>query len=196
MALDNYRELSVSSSEVGTGFQFEFACARCSRKWKSAFKPYRVGQLSTLMSRFGWMVGIQHGASHHVGNAADMGLHGAREKALGAAREQAARIYTTCGRCAESVCEDCWSASEGCCSKCAGQPAAQADRQDSVAPGAVRGQGASAAMACPNCRTALNGGRFCAECGFDMASTHKTCPSCGTMVQRQTRFCGDCGHSF
>ena len=195
MALDNYRELSVSSSEVGTGFQFEFHCAQCSRKWKSAFKPYRRGQLSNLMARFGWMVGIGHGASHHLGNASDMGLHGARESALGAAREQAARMFTTCNACSDTVCEDCWSARDSSCKKCAGQHTAEAGRNERNA-GAAAGRGASAAMACPNCRTALNGGRFCAECGFDMASTHKTCPSCGTMVERQTRFCGDCGHSF
>lgn len=193
MALDNYRELSVSSSEVGTGFQFEFACAHCTRRWKSAFKPYRAGQISNLMARFGWIVGIGHGASHHVGNAADMGLHGARESALGAAREQAARIFTTCGRCGDTVCDDCWSARDGCCTKCAGQPAAAAAQPDR-APGAVRS--AAPATSCPNCRAAHHGGRFCAECGFDMASTHKTCPSCGTMVERQTRYCGDCGHSF
>lgn len=194
MALDNYRDLSVSSSEVGAGFQFEFACAQCSRKWKSAFKPYRIGQLSALLNRFGWIVGAKHGASHQVGNAADVGLQGARESALAAAREQAAKLYATCGECRETVCADCWSERDGRCNKCVGQHAAEA-RHVSGQSGA-RASTASSAMACPNCRTAMSGGRFCAECGFDMASTHKSCPSCGTMVERQTRFCGDCGHSF
>jgi predicted amidophosphoribosyltransferase len=42
----------------------------------------------------------------------------------------------------------------------------------------------------------MGGGRFCAECGFDMASTHKSCPGCGTMCARAARFCPDCGHGF
>jgi membrane protease subunit (stomatin/prohibitin family) len=54
----------------------------------------------------------------------------------------------------------------------------------------------ASSSACPNCRTPSSGGRFCGECGFDMASTHKSCPGCGTMVLRQARFCTDCGHSF
>lgn len=194
MALDNYRDLSVSSSEVGAGFQFEFACAHCARKWKSAFKPYRVGQLSAFLNRFGWIVGAKHGASHQVGNAADVGQQGARESALAAAREQATKLYATCGECRETVCADCWSARDGRCNKCLGQQAAEA--RHGSGQSSARAGAASSAMACPNCRTAMSGGRFCAECGFDMASTHKSCPSCGTMVERQTRFCGDCGHSF
>ena len=195
MALDNYRDISVSSSEVGTGFQFEFACAHCSRRWKSDFKPYRVGQLSNLIMRFGWIVGFRHGASHHLGSAADMGAAGARNNALEAARAQAAKQFRDCGSCSETVCEDCWSTRDGSCKKCAGQQTAEAGHTNH--PSSVaRGGSAPAGLACPNCRTALNGGRFCAECGFDMASTHKSCPSCGTMVERQTRFCGDCGHSF
>jgi hypothetical protein len=195
MALGNYRDISVSSDEVGTGFQFEFACAHCPRKWKSAFKPYRVGQLSNLMARFGWIVGLRHGVSHNVGSAADMGAAGARDTALEAACVQAARQFSACSHCGDTVCEDCWSTRDGSCKKCAGQQTA-APAHNNRTPGADRGSSASPALACPNCRTALNGGRFCAECGFDMASTHKTCPSCGTMVERQTRFCGDCGHSF
>jgi hypothetical protein len=83
MALGNYRDISVSSAEVGAGFQFEFSCAHCSRRWKSDFKPYRVGQLSSLITRFGWIVGIRHGAGHHLGSAADMRAAGARNDALG-----------------------------------------------------------------------------------------------------------------
>ena len=49
---------------------------------------------------------------------------------------------------------------------------------------------------CPNCQVLSEGGRFCHECGFDMASTHKSCPGCGTTVSRQARFCPDCGHGF
>ena len=195
MALGNYRDISTSGADVGAGFQFEFSCAHCSHRWKSDFKPYRVGQLSSLITRFGWIVGIRHGASHHLGSAADMRASGARNDALEAASKVAAKHFSHCGQCDESVCTDCWSARDGSCKKCAGQHSGQA-ASDGRAAVADRGRGGSAGAACPNCRTALNGGRFCAECGFDMASTHKTCPSCGTMVERQTRFCGDCGHSF
>ena len=38
--------------------------------------------------------------------------------------------------------------------------------------------------------------RACHECGFDMASTHKSCPACGATMARQARFCTDCGHAF
>ena len=51
-------------------------------------------------------------------------------------------------------------------------------------------------MNCPNCQTPSQGGRFCHECGFDMASTHKSCPGCGSVMPRAARFCTDCGHGF
>jgi membrane protease subunit (stomatin/prohibitin family) len=54
----------------------------------------------------------------------------------------------------------------------------------------------AAGLSCPNCRSAHGGGRFCAECGFDLASTHKSCPDCGAMATRQARYCNDCGHGF
>ena len=67
--------------------------------------------------------------------------------------------------------------------------AAQAAQYESAAT-------AAATLACPNCQTPSQGGRFCHECGFDMASTHKSCPACGVTMMRQARFCTDCGHAF
>jgi hypothetical protein len=82
---------------------------------------------------------------------------------------------------------NCYDESRQVCVKCEKQTGAFSSAE----------QGASAsAMACPNCQTPSQGGRFCHECGFDMASTHKSCPSCGVTMPRQARFCTDCGHGF
>jgi hypothetical protein len=74
------------------------------------------------------------------------------------------------------------------CTKCR-TTASQAVRYETPAVEA-------AAVVCPNCQTPSQGGRFCHECGFDMASTHKSCPACGATMMRQARFCTDCGHGF
>lgn len=195
MALQNYRDISPPSSDVGAGFQYEFYCSRCARKWKSEFRPYRMGQISGILARFAFLIGGSgvKTAGRTTGTVSDMGSRGAKQKALEDAMAQAEKLYVTCPVCRHGVCKDCFDADADCCLSCVEKEkkkAADAERRAEQDAAQVR------ANSCPNCSTPNAGGRFCAECGFDMASTHKTCPACGAMMTRQSRFCTDCGHSF
>ena len=193
MGLDNYKDVSASGNDISAGFQFEFSCSNCSRKWKSPFKPYRFGQITGLLTRFTFMFSDLKTAGRTSGNIADIGSRGAKEKALAEAKAQAARMFTECPECHKGVCEDCFSSRDDACLPCVEKASGKASAASRQASEAAREQSATA---CPNCSTASPGGRFCAECGFDMASTHKSCPGCSAMLPRQSRFCTDCGHGF
>lgn len=194
MGLSNYRDLSVGGTDADAGFQFEFSCQSCSRTWRSPFKPYRTGQLTSLLTRFAFLLPGRAQMAQRAGSGlAEMGSRGAREKALADAMVQAERLYHVCKSCDHAVCDDCWHEREGLCAECIERERATAGSHRS---GAAAMQSATAAPSCPNCRAPSSGGRFCAECGFDMASTHKSCPGCGAMQPRQARFCTDCGHGF
>ena len=113
--------------------------------------------------------------------------------ALDEAMQRAETLFTKCPHCKEVVCQDCFSARDNSCRPCleeASRTSAEAGAKAQEAQRAAKGH------ACPNCNTDTQGGRFCPECGYDMASTHKSCPQCGLMMARQARFCTDCGHSF
>lgn len=186
VSLENFRETNPPGSQGGAGFQFEFYCEQCTRTWKSPYKPYRVGQLAALTSSIAQFFGDMRSIGSTTEKVAQVGSARARRSALEEAQQQAATMFSRCANCAQTVCDDDWNTRKQSCNRCAGQGAA--------APAAAAS--GSATMACPNCRVAFAGGRFCAECGFDMASTHKSCPGCSAMCLRQARFCTDCGHSF
>jgi len=192
MALTNYRDLSSGGTDLSGGFQFEFSCEHCSKKWRTPFKPYRMGQLSSLLGRVALVFAGLRGASRIGGGMADFNTRGAKEDALADVMPQAEQMFKTCPSCNAGVCNDCFSDHAGICTNCAGA----AQRQQGGQGGSESAGRAAGGHACPNCGTAGDGGRFCPECGFDLASTHKGCPSCGTMLPRQARFCTDCGHSF
>ena len=193
----NYRDISPPAGDVGAGFQWEFVCESCGETWKSPFRPYRAGQAAGLFRRFGWVlnefyrVGALTDLVFKVGRAtggtAELGGSKPKMEALQEALGLAKDRYHVCSNCRTSVCENCWVDSSDVCIKC--EKATGSLQQGSSAS-------ASSAMACPNCQTASQGGRFCHECGFDMASTHKSCPGCGTTMARAARFCTDCGHGF
>jgi len=193
MALENYRDISVGGADVDSGFQFEFYCQCCDRRWKSTFKPHRMGQFSGLLMRFGFLFSSVRSAGYATGNFADMGAGGAKAKAFDEAMQRARTMYTECGGCHHGVCDDCWDSRQQECVECVTkerQGAALADRQQSEAAATASN------MTCPSCQCVTAGGRFCGECGYDMASTFKSCPTCGVMAARNARFCGDCGHGF
>lgn len=193
MGLDNYRDLSTGSTSMNAGYQFEFYCTSCSSKWKSPFKPYRIGQLSGLLARFGFLFGNANTATRASMGVSDYGSRSAWETALAEAKQQADSRYTECSKCKSPVCDDCLNPSTGLCQRCVERAHADAEERQNVYG---RSSASAGGHACPNCSTPGSGGRFCAECGFDMASTHKSCPGCGAMAERSARFCGDCGHGF
>ena len=54
MSLTNYQDVSRVGASVDAGFQFDFYCANCSRRWKSPFTPYRRGQFSGLIYKLAY----------------------------------------------------------------------------------------------------------------------------------------------
>jgi hypothetical protein len=197
MNLSNYREMS--GSDLRAGFQFEFHCQVCSRTWKSPFKPYRRAQLAAWVYRLSRFLNDRGGMFRGTNAIANLGEHRAREKALQEALALAGDRYTECPSCQKAVDEDCWDVRARLCQSCrtAGGGLVSPRRSESSEPSTGLEVAAPVAgLKCPNCSSPIGGGRFCAECGFDMASTHKTCPGCGTMCMRSSRFCLDCGHGF
>lgn len=202
MSLDNYREISSKGFGLDAGFQFEFFCHHCGRTWRGPFVPYRAGQFSTLLSRFSWMLGPLRQHMRLVGDATSAGARGARESALESSRRLAAANFRVCGSCDRPMCSSCLGEGEPRCIGCV-----ERDIAEGRPPGPKRraeGPGSSGTAApvaqpgphCPACQSVCDGGRFCPECGFDLASSFKSCPSCAAQLPRQARYCGDCGHSF
>lgn len=194
MSLTNYRDISTWATDSSAGFQFEFYCARCDNTWRSPFKPYRVGQFAALLSKVESYFSSAGDAARLARSATDHGSGKVKDGALQDAIDGARGRFHECEGCGKTVCGDCWNDRSGACNKCSGKAGGAA--------ASAREQGRSddepqaAAHACPSCGTASDGGRFCAECGFDMASSFKSCPACGAMASRDTQYCGDCGHGF
>ena len=197
-ALTNYKDISPNTGDVGAGFQFEFVCESCGDTWKSPFKPYRTGQAAGLFRRFGYIfnefakISAVSDIVFKIGRAGGTTIETtgtkpkaqALEEAIATARQR----YEQCSNCHTWVCANCYDESRRICIKC-----------ETKTGGSAYGGGespAASALACPNCQTPSQGGRFCHECGFDMASTHKSCPSCSATMAREARFCTDCGHGF
>jgi hypothetical protein len=196
--ITNYRDISPPASDLRAGFQFEFFCESCGDIWKTPFKPYRSGQAAGLFRRFSFVLGefYKVGAITDmvakIGRASGTSVEAsgskAKVEALGEALELARQRYDRCTGCQTMVCGNCYDESTRRCNKCDAN-AGQAAQYESAST-------AAATVVCPNCQTPSQGGRFCHECGFDMASTHKSCPGCGATMSRQARFCTDCGHGF
>ena len=70
MALTNYRDVSTSMSDVSAGFQFEFYCEKCGEASRSAFKPYRKGQITGWLSRFAFMFYVRRERAGWLGSGA------------------------------------------------------------------------------------------------------------------------------
>ncbi len=197
----NYRDLSSPNSDVSAGFQFEFFCENCAATWKSPFKPYRAQQITALIQKIAMMFGgimfslgkfrslfsDIYRVSSAGSTAASYGASKPHQTALAEALAGANTRYHRCPSCKHAVGDECWNDNEEECNSCV------AERQKGR--GGAQASGGSA-MACSNCQTPSQGGRFCHECGFDMASTHKSCPGCGVTLPRAARFCTDCGHGF
>jgi Double zinc ribbon len=200
-SLTNYRDVGKGgNADMNVGFQFEFTCGNCLRTWKSPFRPYRRGQLAGLVYKFAYYLGDRGGMFRGLDLVANTGETRARQSALDDALRLAEQRYTDCPGCHKSVCEDCWDDRARLCERCRGESgrssSAGASRGSLAETGAEPRAERQAAAACSNCGSALDGGRFCPECGFDVASTHKSCPTCGTLCSRGARFCTDCGHGF
>jgi len=193
MAMTNFRDLSSARGEA-PGFQFEFFCEVSGETWKSPFRPYRRGQVFGTISKLTYWFNQLHSASRVTEHFASSGAEKAKQAALMEAQQLAAQRFTQCEKCGKWVMNTHLDDRTGRCGPCAGKRGGNAFGSAYAAEAAEESQGA--AVVCPNCQTPSEGGRFCHECGFDMASAFKSCPGCGTTLPRQARFCTDCGHGF
>jgi hypothetical protein len=196
MAMTNYRDLSTARGDPKPGFQFEFFCEVSEETWRSPFVPYRRGQMHGLMSRLTYWFNELHSASRMTEYMSDSGVEKSKAAALDEAQAMAAKRFTQCEGCGKWVINTQLDERTGRCSKCARRGASGGGFGQAYSDNRDEGGGAAAAVVCPNCQTPSEGGRFCHECGFDMASAFKSCPGCGTTLPRQARFCTDCGHGF
>jgi membrane protease subunit (stomatin/prohibitin family) len=67
-----------------------------------------------------------------------------------------------------------------------------------MAAGAVAGgamaQGQGSTVTCPHCNAQVRPGKFCAECGGNIAvAAKKNCTGCGVELAAGARFCPECG---
>ncbi len=203
----NYRDISV---RVGTGacIQLEFYCGCCDFTWKSqpaALKSTRTLGLFDKLQLLAGLLGQTDLRStiSKAGSATRFAAGSAEEaafkKAVPVAQAQAARYFNACVTCGDICCENCIVDANGQCKRCVQQARGAATQPRGGYGGDAYGgesQQASGGAVCSNCQTPSQGGRFCHECGFDMASTHKSCPTCGSVLPRAARFCTDCGHGF
>lgn len=72
-----------------------------------------------------------------------------------------------------------------------GGPGQQQPQQQPKAPPPPAGP-----TTCPECSETVPGGKFCANCGANLAPTPKFCPSCGTPGTPGAKFCADCGTAY
>lgn len=198
MSNSNYRDISTQANDLSAGFQFEFYCERCGESQRSAFSPYRRGQMTGWLSRLLFAFRDLHSASRVSGIVSDAGLVNAKAEALAQAQAAVQGRYQFCGGCQRRVGNECWNPGAQRCNDCSGK-VSHSSMSPTAAPQAQFGGGSPAnagGMSCPQCNTPSQGSRFCTGCGFDTASIHKACPACGAVLPRQARFCNDCGHGF
>ncbi len=194
MALTNYTDVSPEFTDTDAGFEFEFRCTDCAYRWRSPLQPYTRGRIAGWLFNLNYLISGARASEAASRRVAEAGAGQARDDALARARQLAAAHFSECEECRKAFCGDCFDADARQCHACA--HTARRGQQAGGMPQAHAPAARSTSPNCPNCSTASHGGRFCAECGFDMASTHKSCPGCGAMAERSARFCGDCGHGF
>lgn len=206
---NNYRDL-CDSFGTGAGFQFEFYCQECSDLWRSRFQPYQAGRASGWLSQAGSLAGglfNNLGIDRAVDGFAEQGWGRAKDAALQEAVAEARAHFHRCASCNHHVCDNCWNASAGQCTNCMPDLAAHTERsRHSGRLDAVRERAYEAGQMlagsddvttavqseCPQCRAQTRGGRFCPECGHQLA-TPPVCRACSAPLPETGRFCPGCG---
>jgi len=206
----NVQDVSRSPHDVDAGFQFDFYCERCRDTWRSPFTPYRRGQVAGWLTRAASIVSgpLASDASRAATGLADAAWGEARDAAMKEAVAQAETHFHRCARCQNQVCPKCWNVEKGLCLNCAPDLQAEVESARSVAEvDAARLRAESAGKdlaekvdvvsdstnACPRCKAMTHGGKFCPECGFNLAESRVACGKCRAMMPAGTRFCTACG---
>jgi membrane protease subunit (stomatin/prohibitin family) len=203
----NYSDLSSNH-----GFQFEFFCDRCSNGFRTKFKPFSMGVVSsaldTASSLFGGIIGQAANVGDRVSSA---GRERAHDQAFLEAAAELRPSFVQCPRCSSWVCrKSCWNTKRGLCKGCA--PDLGVEMSAAQASRSVEEVWSHAAMSeedkklaegnwketirasCPECHAPqATNAKFCPDCGAKLKSS-AFCPECGEKLQPGAKFCGECGH--
>jgi hypothetical protein len=195
------------------GFQFEFYCDHCGTGFRTRFKPFALGTVSTALDAANSLFGGVFGKASDMGERArSAAWEKAHDEAFVAAMQELKPDFIQCPRCSGWVCKKrCWNATAGLCKTCAPDigvemAAAQASKtrekvweSAQVSDDAEKMIGkketwkAGVKAACPSCNAPLSGTpKFCPECGAKI-ETAKHCTECGVKLNPGAKFCPECG---
>lgn len=202
----NYSDLSTNQ-----GFQFEFTCDRCGTGYRTEFKTWKTGTISSALDTASSLFGGVFGAAAEVGEKVRLAAwQKAHDEAFEAAITEIKPHFRQCPRCSSWVCaKSCWNQKRGLCKGCA--PDLGVEMSAAQASRSVEEVWSHAAMAsedkklaqenwretivasCPQCGEPLAvNAKFCPNCGHKLKSSDQ-CPKCGAKIQPNAKFCAECG---
>lgn len=205
----NYSDLSTTR-----GFQFEFYCDKCGSGYRTSFKPSAVGTVSEVLDAASSIFGGLFSKSSEIGNRVNTtAWEKAHDQAFQAASEEMKGEFIQCPRCSNWVCkEKCWNKAKGLCKDCA--PDLGVEMSAAQSSKSVEEIWAHAHMAdedrklskenweesirasCPNCGKPLEkNARFCPDCGASLINK-KCCSKCGEKQNENSKFCSNCGSAL
>ena len=131
--------------------------------------------------------------------------HKEHEGAFESAQNESMGHFHRCPRCRKYVCENDWNEQEGLCigdaprvsTEVAAAKAAKMVEDVKAKAAATQvftGKIESKQTLCPLCGKPAGEGKFCNNCGANLALTK--CPKCGAQSPAGTGFCGECGTKF
>ncbi|OGO12907.1 MAG: hypothetical protein A2Z66_03560 [Chloroflexi bacterium RBG_13_66_10] len=204
--VSNYSDLSTDK-----GFQFEFNCDRCSNGFRTRFRPWTVGSVSSVLDAAGSLLGGVFNTAADVGERVrSAGWQKAHDEAFQESVQEVRPSFIQCPRCSTWVCrKSCWNSKRGLCKECA--PDLGVEMSAAQASRSVEEVWAHAKMAeedkklaegnwretivasCPNCGAPqATNAKFCPECGTKI-KTAETCSKCGAKLTAGAKFCPECG---
>ncbi len=188
----NYSDLSTN-----TGFQFEFQCNRCGSGYRTDFKGWKTGTISSALDTANSLFGGIFNAAAEVGEKVrSAAWQKARDQAFAEAIQEIKPLFRQCPRCSSWVClKSCWNHKCGLCKNCA--PDLGVEMSAAQASQSVEEVWAHAAMANEDKKLSQDNWRetiraSCPQCGEPLAVNAKFCPSCGTKLQ-VINHCSQCG---
>jgi hypothetical protein len=217
MALQPFTS-NFADNSTEAGFQFTFYCDLCREGYKTKFvesKTYKKAGLlrglgraisigTSLLGRSGTGWTIERGADILTERYRGMSpeWHKEHEAAFELAQNEAKQHFHRCPKCKKWVCENDWNEQEGLCVNDAprvnvevaaakAQKAAQDILEKAAATQIFTGEIESKQTLCPQCGKPAGEGKFCNNCGANLALVN--CPRCGAASRPGTQFCGECG---
>jgi membrane protease subunit (stomatin/prohibitin family) len=190
--VSNYSDLSTDK-----GFQFEFNCDRCSNGFRTRFRPWTVGSVSSVLDAAGSLLGGVFNTAADVGERVrSAGWQKAHDDAFQESVQEIRSSFIQCPRCSQWVCrKSCWNSKRGLCKECA--PDLGVEMSAAQASRSVEEVWAHAKMAEEDKKLAEGNWRetivaSCPKCGAPQATNAKFCPECGTKIKAAEQ-CSQCG---